>query len=264
MRIWDVSPGYLSRQRLLGEHRELHGLYLILTENRRGYASHPETKRWVDAESGLISRHAQLASEMHLRGYIDRTPLTNGFPLSWPGTFVTEPSDQLALLRRKYAGVETGRIPLPRNAQQLWAHHKYSVMARDPDLYRQIGRAVARMTRRERYDELARTLTLMIRRPPGRRRLLNALEHMWGHVSDSATADEKRTAHASAAGMLRVTRQIAIRCRESFLLSSTALGDLGAYVHASEPAATRGAACGDAAAVLAVTSDVNVRHSWRS
>lgn len=26
MRIWDVDSGYLARQQLLGEHRELHGL----------------------------------------------------------------------------------------------------------------------------------------------------------------------------------------------------------------------------------------------
>ena len=30
MRIWDVNPGYLNRQSLLGEHRELHGIYIIL------------------------------------------------------------------------------------------------------------------------------------------------------------------------------------------------------------------------------------------
>jgi hypothetical protein len=62
---------------------------------------------------------------------------------------------------------------------------------------------------------------------------------MWGHVANAATADEKRRAHADAATMLLVTRQLAIRCREPFLLSSTALGDLGAYLDDSESARRR-------------------------
>jgi len=30
MRLWDINPGYLNRQSLLGEHRELHGIVSIL------------------------------------------------------------------------------------------------------------------------------------------------------------------------------------------------------------------------------------------
>jgi hypothetical protein len=30
MRIWDIEPEKLCRQHLLGEHRELHGLWVIL------------------------------------------------------------------------------------------------------------------------------------------------------------------------------------------------------------------------------------------
>ena len=75
MRIWDLPAGYLNRQSLLGEHRELHGLYRIHTLGLRGYARHPETVRWRRALSGLVHRHRQLAAEMTLRGYVDRTPL---------------------------------------------------------------------------------------------------------------------------------------------------------------------------------------------
>ncbi|MGH8274795.1 MAG: pyrimidine dimer DNA glycosylase/endonuclease V [Gammaproteobacteria bacterium] len=75
MRIWDISPGYLNRQSLLGEHRELHGLYNILTQNKRGYSRHPETLRWVGAADALAWRHALLGAEMRLRGYVDRRPL---------------------------------------------------------------------------------------------------------------------------------------------------------------------------------------------
>ena len=75
MRVWDLPAGYLNRQSLLGEHRELHGIYSIITENKTGYANHPETLRWVRTLSGLAMRHRQLAAEMSLRGYVDRTPI---------------------------------------------------------------------------------------------------------------------------------------------------------------------------------------------
>ncbi|HEX6642404.1 MAG TPA: pyrimidine dimer DNA glycosylase/endonuclease V, partial [Thermoanaerobaculia bacterium] len=37
MRIWDVDPAELCRAHLLGEHRELHAIWTILTQDRRGY-----------------------------------------------------------------------------------------------------------------------------------------------------------------------------------------------------------------------------------
>jgi len=46
MRIWDLHPGYLDRKRLLGEHRELHGLFNVVYLGKKGYARHPETLRW--------------------------------------------------------------------------------------------------------------------------------------------------------------------------------------------------------------------------
>src|SRR5690242_5548948 len=75
MRIWDVSPSILCRQHLLGEHRELHALWKILTENKKGYRNHPETKRWEGKLKALYLRHENLVEEMKLRGYNHHTPL---------------------------------------------------------------------------------------------------------------------------------------------------------------------------------------------
>lgn len=49
MRVWDIEPRFLCRQHLLAEHRELHGLWNILTKHggTGGYSRHPETLRWV-------------------------------------------------------------------------------------------------------------------------------------------------------------------------------------------------------------------------
>lgn len=231
MRVWDLPAGYLSRQSLLGEHRELHGIYSILTQNKSGYARHPETLRWVRTLSGLAARHRQLAAEMLLRGYVDRTPIRVTMSrVKWPEVFVTEPLDQIALLRAKYVDKEQGRIPLPRSAQEIWAHHKYSVMARSPESYRTIGRAVARMRRGADLSTLTTDLVWILRDTPSEGRLTNALEHMWGHVRDRATPEDLTTARASLGRLLASTQLLARQVREPFLLSSTALSELAMFV----------------------------------
>jgi len=77
MRIWDVAPKILCRPHLLGEHRELHGLWNILTKHGGvgGYARHPETLRWVGRERALYLRHEALAAEIERRGYNHRSPI---------------------------------------------------------------------------------------------------------------------------------------------------------------------------------------------
>lgn len=75
MRIWDVSPTMLCRAHLLGEHRELHGLWNILTLGKKGYSLHPETLRWVGKQAALYTRHEALVAEMSARGYTHNTPL---------------------------------------------------------------------------------------------------------------------------------------------------------------------------------------------
>ena len=69
MRVWDVLPRQLCRQHLLGEHNEIHALWTILTQERKGYSSHPETLRWKGKLAALYNRHADIAKEMENRGY---------------------------------------------------------------------------------------------------------------------------------------------------------------------------------------------------
>ncbi|MCY3771298.1 MAG: pyrimidine dimer DNA glycosylase/endonuclease V [Gemmatimonadetes bacterium] len=75
MRIWDLPPEILCRQHLLGEHRELHGLWNVITLGKTGYREHPETKRWIGRLAALYGRHEALVAEMHRRGYRHKTPL---------------------------------------------------------------------------------------------------------------------------------------------------------------------------------------------
>lgn len=75
MRIWDIEPENLCRQHLLGEHRELHALWVILTEGRKGFSQHPETRRWQGKLKALYLRHESLVAEMNRRRFRHGSPL---------------------------------------------------------------------------------------------------------------------------------------------------------------------------------------------
>jgi hypothetical protein len=75
MRIWDVEPASLCRPHLLGEHRELHAIWTIVTEDRSGYANHPEVVRWRGKLAALYARHDAQVAEMASRGYRHASPL---------------------------------------------------------------------------------------------------------------------------------------------------------------------------------------------
>ncbi len=105
MRVWDVSPSLLCRQHLLGEHRELHGLWNILTKHggTGGYSNHPETKRWVGKLKALYLRHEVLVTEMTKRGYNHKTPLDKRLATgkAKQDVFIDSLSQQKKLLREK-------------------------------------------------------------------------------------------------------------------------------------------------------------------
>lgn len=105
MRIWDIHPKNLCRRHLLAEHRELHGLWNILTKHkgRGGYSRHPETRRWVGKTRALYARHEVLVQEFDRRGYQHRSPLDKRFARgeSWQKTFINTIAEQKVLLRNK-------------------------------------------------------------------------------------------------------------------------------------------------------------------
>lgn len=105
MRVWDVPPRQLCRKHLLGEHRELHGLWNILTKHgsKGGYSKHPETLRWVGKERALYARHLALEEEFARRGYRHLTPLDEALATgsARQNAFIDTIEEQLAILRRK-------------------------------------------------------------------------------------------------------------------------------------------------------------------
>jgi len=75
MRIWDLSPRNLCRKHLLGEHAELHAIWKIISEGKKGYSHHPEVIRWKGKLKALFLRHQSLVEEMEKRGYKHLSPL---------------------------------------------------------------------------------------------------------------------------------------------------------------------------------------------
>jgi hypothetical protein len=231
MRIWDISPGYLNRQSLLGEHRELHGIVSIITNNKKGYFKHPETLRWVGNGWSLWKRHQLLAAEMSLRGFTDKTPVLIRTNVGvWPEVYIDEPVRQFQLLKGKYENREQGRIPLPANAQQLWSHHKYSVLARDVTRYKVIGRQVAAMRPGDDFTDLARVLTELLREQPSAGGIRNALQHMWGYVSDDFSRQGRDIESWSLQRVLDETQRLSLARDEAYLVSSTALSELRVWI----------------------------------
>lgn len=103
MRIWDLPPRRLCRQHLLGEHRELHAIWAVITTHRRGYSRHPETQRWVGHLKALYQRHELLVAEMYRRGYVHHSPLDKRLATgsSRQNKFIDAPRRQVLLLKTK-------------------------------------------------------------------------------------------------------------------------------------------------------------------
>jgi len=103
MRIWDISPERLCRNHLLGEHSELHAVWSILTQDKRGYANHPEVLRWKGKLKALYLKHDEIVEEMRRRGYQHKSPLDSALATGGEqqDTFVDSPEKQIGILQDK-------------------------------------------------------------------------------------------------------------------------------------------------------------------
>jgi hypothetical protein len=104
MRIWDIIPKKLCRNHLLGEHRELHAIWSVLTKNKKGYSRHPETLRWKGRLAALYLRHKMLIEEMRRRGYNHNSKLNHRLAsgLKEQSVFVDSRKKQKEILRNKH------------------------------------------------------------------------------------------------------------------------------------------------------------------
>lgn len=103
MRIWDIAPEKLCRNHLLGEHRELHAIWAVITKKKEGYSRHPETLRWVGKLKALFLRHEKLVKELKRRGYKHKSMLRKKYATGCTKQilFVDPVKRQINILRKK-------------------------------------------------------------------------------------------------------------------------------------------------------------------
>ena len=103
MRVWDIPCKRLCRNHLLGEHRELHAIWSVITKNKNGYSRHPETLRWKGKLKALYIRHGELVVEMARRGYRHMSVLPKRLARgsARQDVFVDPYREQFKILRRK-------------------------------------------------------------------------------------------------------------------------------------------------------------------
>jgi len=103
MRVWDIDADLLCNSHLLGEHREIHAIWVILTENKKGYSHHPETVRWKGKLLALYNRHEAVAAEMIKRGFSHKSALKKELATGskMQLVFADQPATQQMILRRK-------------------------------------------------------------------------------------------------------------------------------------------------------------------
>jgi hypothetical protein len=103
MRVWDVPPSELCSRHLVGEHAEIHAVWSVIVNDKRGYAGHPEVSRWRGRLPALALRHDLVARELQARGFNHASPLQD-VPVSTTAGSVpllVSLEQQRELLRRK-------------------------------------------------------------------------------------------------------------------------------------------------------------------
>jgi Pyrimidine dimer DNA glycosylase len=103
MRVWDIETKLLCNSHLLGEHREIHAIWTILTKNKKGYSHHPETLRWKGKLLALYNRHEAVVEEMIKRGFNHKSTLKKELATgsNMQLVFVDQPMRQQMILRNK-------------------------------------------------------------------------------------------------------------------------------------------------------------------
>ena len=106
MRMWNVDVGKMCNQHLLGEHNEIHAIWSIINNDKKGYSNHPEVNRWRGKLKSLFLRHELLVREMEKRGYSHQSHLDKRLAKgkSKQNTFLISINEQKKLLTAKPCG----------------------------------------------------------------------------------------------------------------------------------------------------------------
>jgi len=209
----DIDPGYFSTTLLEQFHAQLSRRL-----QHRQIKGQPTCQGTDLEEDALNTLHLNLlTAELNLRhpsSYLSfTTPILP--PVAESQRPMWSPLECMEIL-----ATTESRIPCTLKPHQLWAQHKYSVMARNPALYQQLGPAVA--NRSIQAAELLQTLILCKRKAPDLGGLRNAAWHMWGYVKAQSLLSPEHTPLPMLFGEIQ---HLAVQQPSQYLLHSTALGE---------------------------------------
>ncbi|TBW52175.1 hypothetical protein EZI54_16165 [Marinobacter halodurans] len=222
-RVFDLDAGFLDDELLAAQMRLLVGL--VGTDRGRS-AGDRMPAGWQGHEDALTLRLNQLMGEMTLRGQaVPGQVAVTGEAILWPPLDPVALAEETRFITARAEAGHRGRIRMPRNDHELWATYKYSLLARNRQAYHSFGRRVA--ARAVPLDALWLALVNASRVTPPEGGIRNALQHMWGYVSDhSGLSPQVDDLDALAADV----QQLALQHEVSYLLNSTALGELRAWL----------------------------------
>lgn len=202
-----IAPGYWSLDRLLAWHEG-------------ALASEPSER--------ALSRHQvrSVLRELTLRGV-----RTGDLPEFAAADSESCPPPEPTILRAQWRALpeQKGRIPAPARVTELWAHHKYSVMARNPSRGREIGSRLGAQDPDLTIETLLPELVEMLATPPPEPTLRDAVMHMWGYVSPVARDRGLDADYSEIPRLVERIAEIALEDPTSYLAHSTALCDLSLW-----------------------------------
>ncbi len=215
--IWDLDAGFLDDELLTEQMRLLSGLINDQTSRDKRLSAH-----WITHEEALVVRLNQLIAEMRLRNIA--TPeyqrIYNGTVI-WPVRLQEPLKDQLQRLAERREKGQFGRIAVPANERELWAIYRYSVMARSHNAFISLGQQVA--SRQISFEDLLLEVVHAARAEPHQPDVQNALQQMWGYVSDHSFI---RPNEVNNTELLAEVQLLAKQSNSEYLLKSTSLGEL--------------------------------------
>lgn len=221
--VFDVDAGFLDDKLLAEQMRLVSGLLNAGQTNRTG--SHGPLA-WQGHEDALALKLNQLMEEMRLRDHAvpGNVPVTDEAIL-WPTLDAGSLAEQLAGLTARVTQGQAGRIRLPKNDHELWASYKYSVLARNTKAYTVFGQRVA--SRSIPANQLWLSMVSASRLAPAKAGLRNSFQHLWGYVSGHSKLSPQTQDLASLASDIQT---LAVKHQVSYLMNSTALGELRAWL----------------------------------
>lgn len=224
MKIWDCFPAYLNKNQLVAEHRELHGIMQMV---ERGYPVRsdmdPHIANWLQAPQAIAWRHSLVAEEMRLHEIAHKSPIDSfRTPVEWP------PFSKEITLSMQFDQVNAlahdARLVIPNETETLIQQSAFSVMARDPALYKYLqqeshhGRLV--------MTELLKEVSEIVRKPVQVEVYERVINSMWRYCKQAPEAFTFSSSEHRPARRIRAMQFLAGKYRWPELWQSTALTDL--------------------------------------